>query len=138
MLKFCFECFLNDEHWLFAISTWRVSKCLHFIFWSQFWNINHERIMDTFCHFPSLTWPIYLGFLAHSVSNQQFQLKCHWTCRTNTYIYYCKSIGLSLSINKHNVLILSEFWTITNPWLLVGLPCVIHRWKELFNQIQVN
>ena len=41
----------------------RVSKCLHFIFWSQFWNINHERIMDTFCHFSSLTWPIYFGFL---------------------------------------------------------------------------
>ena len=74
-----------------------------------------------------------LGFLAHSVSNQQFQLKYHWTCRTSTHIYYYKSSGLSLSINKHNVLILSEFRTNTNPWLLVGLPCVIHRWKGLFS-----
>ena len=116
----------------------RVSKCLHFIFWSQFWNINHERIMDTFCHFSSLTWPIYLGFLLILYQTSSFNWSIIGTCRTSTHIYYYKSSGLSLSINKHNVLILSEFWTNTNLWLLVGLPCVIHRWKGLFNQIQVN
>ena len=117
----------------------RVSKCLHFIFWSQFWNINHERIMDTFCHFSSLTWPIYLGFLIIQCIKPAVS---RWSIiehvEQDTYIYYCKSSGLSLSINKHNVLILSEFRTNTNPWLLVGLPCVIHHWKGLFNQIQVN
>ena len=33
---------------------------------------------------------------------------------------------------------LSDFQTDINPWLLVGLPCVIHHWKGLLNQIQVN
>ena len=46
----------------------RVTNGLHFIFWIQFWNINHECIMDTFCHFFSLTLTNLLWLLVHSVS----------------------------------------------------------------------
>ena len=70
---------MNTDY--FSFLDGRVSKYLHFIFWSQFWNINHERIMDMFCHFSSLTWPIYLGFLLIQFQ-LKFQLKYHWTCWT--------------------------------------------------------
>ena len=50
---------INTDHLSFLHE--RVPNCLHFIFWSQFWNIKHERIMDMFCHFSSLTWPFTLA-----------------------------------------------------------------------------
>ena len=58
----------------FSFLHWRVPKCLHFIFWSQVRNINHERIMDTFCHFSSLTWPIYFGLLLILYQTSSFNL----------------------------------------------------------------
>ena len=116
----------------------RVPKCLHFIFWSQFWNIKPERIMDTFCHFSSLIWPIYFDFLFILYQIVSLKLTYHWTCHANTDFFYYKSSGLLPTIRKHNALMLSELQTDINLWLLVRLPCVIHHWKGLLNQIQVN
>ena len=41
----------------------RAPNYLHFIFWSHFSNFDHERVMDRFLHFFSLTLPIFMWSL---------------------------------------------------------------------------
>ena len=68
--------------WLLTVSQWSILTI--FLFYMKeyliayissskvtFWNINHERIMDTFCHFSSLYWTIYCGFvpMVHQISS---------------------------------------------------------------------
>ena len=140
LLNFAFQGFsmINTDYLSFLHE--RVPNCLHFIFWSQFWNINHECIMDRFCHFSSLTWPICCGFLLtlYQISSLNWLIIGHVMQILRFSIIRVMTGPLLSTISKHNALMLSELQTDINPWLLVGLSCVIHQWKGLLNQNQVN
>ena len=132
LLNLGFNCFsmMNTDYLSFLHE--RVPKYLHFIFWSQFWNINHEHVMDTFCHFSSLTWPIYCGFLLilYQISSLNWCIIGHVMqvlrfSIIRVLVYCSPLVSIMHSCYKNFK------WHI-NPWLLVGLSCVIHHWKGLF------
>ena len=138
IVEFSFQKFLNDQYRLSFFPTWKSTylptfHLLKSILKYQPW-AHHGHVLPFFLF--NMTYLIWL--LAHSVSDYQFKLTYHWTCHANTDIFYYKSSGLSPTISKHNALMLSKLQMDINPWLLVGLPCVIHHWKGLLNQIQVN